>query len=158
MAVEKLVLFRLNDQVYGIDIDFVSAIEFATEIVHIPNAPANLEGIISLRGEILPVYSLHKKFHLTEDPKKKESQLIITKSKHHAFAFLVDAVDEIHIMGEGDFFSPPQLLKSEQTAYIKGIAKVSDKLVLCVDVEKVVSETELQNIEGIVTQMTNAIV
>lgn len=156
MAVEKLILFRLNGQMYGINVEFVSAIESVTDIVRVPNAPSNIEGIINLRGEVIPVYSLHKKFDLAMNRAKTESQLIITKSENHVFAFMVDAVDEIHMIEEGEFLAPPDVLRSKDTTYIQGIAYVSDKLVLCLDVDELMSETELQRMQSFVDQMTKS--
>lgn len=154
MPVEKLILFHINGQTYGINVDYVSAIESVTDIVRVPNAPANIEGIINLRGSVIPVYSLHKKFNMTLQNAQRESQLIITRSKDDVFAFMVDAVDEIHIMQQGEYMDPPEVLKSEETSYIAGIANVKDTLALCIDINELMSEAEKKTMKNIVDQLS----
>lgn len=156
MVVEKLILFHIEEQMYGINVEFVRAIESVTDVVRIPNAPSNIEGIINLRGEVIPVYSLHKRFNLSGNPSRTESQLIITKSGDYVFAFVVDTVDEIHIVKEDEFLEPPDVLKSKDTAYIEGIANVENKLVLCINVNELMSEAEMQRMQGFVDQMTKS--
>ncbi|MDO5294308.1 MAG: chemotaxis protein CheW [bacterium] len=155
MPVEKLILFQINNQIYGINVDYVSAIESVTDIVRVPNAPANIEGIINLRGSVIPVYSLHKKFNTVLDIAKQESQLIITRSEDNAFAFMVDQVDEIHLMEDGQYLDPPDVLMCEKTSYIEGIAKINDRLVLCVDVNALMSEAEKEKMQSFVKQMSS---
>ncbi|MDO5519594.1 MAG: chemotaxis protein CheW [bacterium] len=155
MPVEKLILFQINNQMYGINVDYVSAIESVTDIVRVPNAPANIEGIISLRGNVIPVYSLHKKFNTVLDTTRQESQLIITRSEDNVFAFMVDQVDEIHLMEKGQYLDPPNVLMCEKTSYIAGIAKIKDSLVLCIDVNELMSEAEKEKMQTFVEQMSN---
>ncbi len=154
MLVEKLILFCINNQMYGINVDYVSAIESVTDIVRVPNAPSNIEGIINLRGSVIPVYSLHKKFNTKLDDAKRESQLIITRSEDNEFAFMVDAVDEIHILSEDQCLETPELLKTEETAYIAGIANVNNTLVLCIDVNELMSEADKKKMKNFVEQMS----
>ena len=153
MAMEKLILFHINEQAYGINVEFVRAIESVTDIVRVPNAPSHIEGIINLRGEAIPVYSLHKKFNLPVRKGDAESQMIIAKSKDSVFAFVVDAVDEIHIVEEGTFLQPPNVIVSEGTSYMDGIVNVNDKLVLCVNVDQLMSEAERHRMQGFISQM-----
>lgn len=156
MAMEKLILFQVNEQVFGIDVEYVRAIEAVTNFVRIPNAPANIEGIINLRGEVIPVYSLHKKFNFPMKPLQAESQLIITRSENATFAFMVDGVNEIHIMQEGEFLEPPQVLQSSETTYMQGVATVNNTLVLCIDIDRLVSEAEMERVQSFMEQVTKS--
>lgn len=150
MAGKKIILFHINKQVYGIDIDLVNAIEPITGTVQVPNAPDNIEGIINLRGDVIPVYSLHKKFKLTRDNAEDTQKLIITKSGGETFAFLADAVDEIYEVEDTDLSTPPKMLKTAQTSYVDVIAKVKGQLVLCLDVDRILSDTERDSMKEFV--------
>lgn len=150
MAGKKIILFHINKQVYGIDIDLVNAIEPITGTVQVPNAPGNIEGIINLRGDVIPVYSLHRKFKLNREDTGQEPKLIITKSGGETFAFLADAVDEIYEVEEADLSAPPKMLRTAETSYVDVIAKVKGQLVLCLNVDNILSETERDNMKEFV--------
>ncbi len=142
MAATKIILFHINKQVYGINVDRVNAIEPVTGSVKVPNAPENIEGIINLRGSVIPVYSLHRKFHITKEDIGEEPKLIITRSGDSVFAFLVDAVDEIYEVEDSDFSEPPKVIVGQETSYIDTIAKVKGSLVLCLNVDEILSNSE----------------
>ncbi len=150
MAEKKIVLFHINKQEYGIDIAKVNAIEPITGTVQVPNAPGNIEGIINLRGMVIPVYSLHSKFKLTRMESEVEPKLIITRSGDNTFAFSVDAVDEIFVVDSKDLSVPPKVLQSGKTSYIEEIANIKGKLVLCLDVDKILSENEKDDMKDFV--------
>lgn len=154
MSVEKVILFHVNDQVFGINVEYVNAIESAVSVVNVPNAPENIEGIINLRGTIIPVYSLRNKFHLSENETSNNAQLIITKSEEQIFAFKVDCVNEIYELPHGTYMNPPDVLKSEDTSYIDGIVNVKGQLVICLDVHSIMSEHEKQRMQEFAKSMS----
>ena len=139
---DKLILFHINEQMYGINVEFVNAIETVADIVRVPNAPNYIEGIIHLRGDVIPVYSLRNKLNLERSNSEKEPQLIITRSGVHVFAFVVDGVDEIYEMNGG--------------SYIEGIANVEGKLVLGINVDALMNETEKDNMKRFVEQLSQS--
>lgn len=153
---DKLILFHINEQMYGINVEFVNAIETVADIVRVPNAPNYIEGIIHLRGDVIPVYSLRNKLNLERSNSEKEPQLIITRSGVHVFAFVVDGVDEIYEMNGGSYIEPPMLLQSEATSYIEGIANVEGKLVLGINVDALMNETEKDNMKRFVEQLSQS--
>lgn len=156
MAMEKLILFQVNEQVLGMDVEYVRAIEAVTDFVCVPNAPANIEGIINLRGEVIPVYSLHKKFNFPMKTLGEESQLIIARGENATFALIVDGVNEIHVMQEGEFVESPQVLQSSETTYMQGIATVNNTLVLCIDINQLVSELEMERVQSFLERVTKS--
>lgn len=154
MKVDKLILFHLNNQMYGINVDYVYAIETITDIVSVPNAPKYIEGIINLRGSIVPVYSLCKKLNLSAKERKEDSQLIVVRCKEQVFAFIVDGVDEIYEMNSNAYMSPPVVLQSDTTSYLEGIVNVKGKLVLGVDVAKLLDESEKEGMQRLVLNLS----
>lgn len=149
--VEKLILFRVNNQMYGINVEYVYAIESITDIVRVPNAPNYIEGIIHLRGEVVPVYSLRKKLNMPEKEVDTDSQFIVVRNKEQVFAFVVDGVDEIYEVKESSYMEPPKVLQSEATSYLEGVINVKGKLVLGINVHHLLNETE----KAIIQQFVN---
>lgn len=153
MAEKKIILFRINNQIYGIDVEKVNAIEPKTGAVRVPNAPDNIEGIIDLRGMVIPVYSLHSKFKLTNSEEVADSKLIITRSGDNVFAFTADYVDEIITVDSKDLSTPPKMIQATQTSYIDEIAKVKDNLVLCLNADKILSANEKEDMKNFVESL-----
>lgn len=142
MAEEKQVLFFVGKEVYGISIVDVQGIEKYTNIIPVPNAPSYVDGIINLRGNIIPVFSLRNKFGLPEVPPTDQTKLIVSKSRGESVAFQVDAVSEIVEIEEKDLSQPPMIVQSDKTGYIGSIAHVKDKLVILINLDGVLTEKE----------------
>lgn len=145
----KSIVFRVQGQSYGIDISLISGIEREQTVVPIPNAPSCIKGIIYLRGEIVPVYSLCRKFNCPELTGTEVQLIIINRGDMH-IALEVEAVEEIiDIAGEKISEAPP-IIKSQQTKYLDSIAKPSDKLIIMLNVEQLITEEEAEDIENFV--------
>ena len=94
MATQQ-VIFKVNEGEYGLDVAQVNAIETLTSVVPVPNAANHILGIMNLRGDVLPVFSLRTKFGLQEVPVNEQTKIIVTKSNGVTIAFKVDEVKEI---------------------------------------------------------------
>ncbi len=146
MADLKPVIFKLNGEKYGVDISLVNGIEKEQEIVAVPNSPENIKGIINLRGVIVPVYNLAKKFG-TADISPEDSQLIITKVGEILIAIEVEGVEEISDIPSSSISEVPPIVKSAKTAYMKEIAKLGKDIVIILDVAKLLSEEEQKDMK-----------
>jgi purine-binding chemotaxis protein CheW len=143
----KPIIFKLNNENYGIDISLVNAIEPAQQTVRIPNAPNHIKGIINLRGEIIPVFSLRSKFDMPEaNLDNAERKIIVTNIKGMPIALEVDMVSEIHHINKRDISEVPSIVKSHDTLYIKAIAKLDKSIVIILNAEKLMSDEEQQGI------------
>jgi purine-binding chemotaxis protein CheW len=138
----KQVIFKLGDQEFGIGILYVKAIERYMDIVPVPNAPSFIEGIINLRGDVIPVYSLRSKFGLSKKSVDDETKLIVTKSKDIMMAFEVDSVNEIVEIAGSDIHEAPTIIRTERTEYINYVADVNKRLVLLLNLDGILSEAE----------------
>ncbi len=147
MAELKPVIFKLHGEKYGVDINLVMGIEKEQKIVAVPNAPENIKGIINLRGVIVPVYNLAKKFGFA-DIADEDSQLIITKIGEMLIAVEVEGVEEISDIPSSAISGVPTIIKGGKTAYIKEIAKFQDHLIIILDVQELLSEEEQRDVEG----------
>ena len=146
----KQIIFMLGDNEYGLDITLVNAIENYTDIVPIPNAPSYILGILNLRGDVIPVYSLRKKFGMPEVPGQAATQLLITKCKDITVGYKVDSVSEIIDVSDAEFHETPIIVKGEQTRYVAGVANKKDRLIVLLDSENILSEMESESVKRVV--------
>ncbi|WP_167957824.1 chemotaxis protein CheW [Anaerosporobacter faecicola] len=153
MDTTKQVIFKLGNEEFGIGILYVKAIEKYMDIVPIPNAPSYIEGIINLRGDVIPVYSLRNKFGLPKKEVDDNTKLIVTKSKDIVMAFEVDLVNEIVEIPESSIHDAPMIIRSESTAYIDRVADVNRRLVLLLNLDGILSDAEKGAIEKIVAEV-----
>lgn len=151
MADLKPVVFKLNGEKYGVDINLVNGIEREQRIVGVPNSPENIKGIINLRGTIVPVYNIAKKFGFP-DITSEDSQLIITKIGEMLVALEVEGVHEISDISSSAISEVPKIIQGGKTAYIKEIAKVGKDLLIILDVDCLISEEEQKDMEEIVRE------
>ena len=152
MAVVKGILFHVGNEVYGIGILNIRGIEKVANIFPIPNAPSYISGIINLRGDVIPVFNLRDKFGLPSEPVTDATKLIIAKSKDIVVAFVVDQVKEIIEIPEEEMVDPPIIVKNVNTKYVGKVAHIRDSLVIFLDLDGLLSESEQENIEKILKE------
>lgn len=145
----KSIVFRVHEQSFGVDISLISGIEREQLVVPIPNAPSCIKGIINLRGEIVPVYSLCRKFNAPELTGTEVQLIIINRGEMH-IALEVEAVEEIIDIAGEKISEPPAIIKSNLTSYLDSIAKQSNKLIIMLNVERLITEEEAEDIENFV--------
>ena len=138
----KQAIFSLGDYEYGLNIKDVSIIEEAIPVEPVVNLPKNLKGIIHLRGDVIPVYSLRRKFGLAEIPTDDETRFIITKSEDMLIAFEVDQMNEIVQPEPDQIFEVPSIIINKDTSYIKSITNVDGRLVVILDHNLIMTEDE----------------
>ena len=149
----KPVVFKLNNEVFGVDINEVQSIEKQINAVPVPNAMSFINGIINLRGEVVPVYSLKKKFGMaTGEP--SESTIIINTSGAR-LALEVDEVLEISDVSPDSITAMPALVKNEDTQYLDRVANINGRLIILLDVHKLLSEAETESVKKLTDDMQN---
>ncbi|MBQ1689424.1 MAG: purine-binding chemotaxis protein CheW [Lachnospiraceae bacterium] len=148
----KLVLCQVDGNFYGIDIGRVQGIEKKLEITMVPNASDLIVGISNLRGVVVPIISLQRKFHVAEKPLTEDTKYIVTKISDMLVGFRVDLVAEIVEVEDKDFMPVPVIVANENTSYAQSIVRVKDKLVLVLDVEGILNEVEKKKITKLVEE------
>lgn len=141
----KPVVFKVSDFYYGVDINLVQAIEEKASVVPVPNSVEFITGIINLRGEIIPVLSLNKKFGV-ENP-KPASNMIIVNVKDTNVALEVDSVVEIRDLTATDIVKMPILVTNKDNSFMDRVARIKDQLVVLLDTYKLFSEDELSGLK-----------
>lgn len=147
MKEEKIIVFGLDEDTYCMDLQFVRGIEENYRIIPVPNCPGDIKGIINLRGEVIPVYSLRSRFQM--DELRGGGKLLLTHTHNTMLAFEVDAVHGIETLQEDDIFAVPTVVKSEETTYVDRIVRAASGIVINISVEDIVSDSDFAAIEQI---------
>ena len=153
----QLVCFKLGDEDFGVDIYNVQEINRMVEITKIPKSPDFVEGVINLRGQIIPVIDLRKRFGFdTLKERTKETRIVVVETGKATVGFIVDQVTEVLRIPAGSIEPTPELVTSDVDArYIEGVAMLSagahgkDHLLIILDTDKIFSESETRSIEAI---------
>ncbi len=142
MAGRQLVIFNINDESFGVEIEQVSSIEKPMEIFKIPNTPEYIEGLINLRGKVYTVFNLRKKFGYPSKEFDDNTKIVIVNLNSIMAGFIVDEVNEILTFEDSDIESTPQSIKDLNRKYLNGIAKKGEKIVFILDVSQILSVSE----------------
>ncbi len=143
----KYVIFTIAGEEYGFDILAVNAIEKQMSVVSVPNAPSFIRGIINLRGEVIPVYSLRKKFSLPENRVDEFAKLIVVKINEKPIAFEVDEVKGIIEISSDSVGITPEIVRSPETAYIECVANVQGRMILLMNFDGIFTAYESKQID-----------
>lgn len=145
----KPVVFTVGGQKFGVDIDKVRGIEKEQSIVAVPNTATYIKGIINLRGDVIPVYSLKRKFNFSEDD-KISPQYIIVWIKGTAMALEVDGVEEIHNVDPEKIHQVPNIINAGDTLYIQNIVSSDNDLIIIIEIENLLSDDEYEKMDNLV--------
>ncbi|MEI7813046.1 MAG: chemotaxis protein CheW [Ignavibacteria bacterium] len=142
-SVIQLVGFNIGREYYGIEINRIKEINRMTEITKVPRAPDFIEGVINLRGTVIPVVNLRTKVRMPKVAYDKNTRIIIAELNEKTIGFIVDGVREVLRIPEHLFVPPPMLSIGKKTEYILSVAKFEDDLVILMDPEKLLSNEEI---------------
>lgn len=132
------VIFKLAGQEYGADIAVVKEIVTLAPITRLPATPAYVEGVISLRGTVIPVLSLHKRFGLGDEDASRDSRIMVLEIQGKQTGVLVDAVAEVVKVAADDVTTPDREVTGIDQRYLSGVAKVGDRLIILMDMPAVI--------------------
>jgi purine-binding chemotaxis protein CheW len=152
----QLVVFRLGKELYGVNIASVQEIVRVPEMTEVPDAPVFLEGVINLRGRIVPVVDLRKRLNLPTAGKTKASRVLVTESEGKAVGLLVDAASEVLKISIEAIDEPPEMISAIGVEYIIGVAKLEDRLIIILDLRKILSLEDIKKVEAVRRQITAA--
>ena len=151
--VTQQVIFKVNEGEYGLDVAQVNAIETLTNVVPVPNAATHILGIMNLRGEVLPIFSLRTKFSLPEVDVNEHTKIIVTKSNGVPIAFKVDEVKEIIECDESKLSEFPSIARTQDTAYVDKVANHNGRLILLLDQDKLIGAEEAEAIYEMISNV-----
>ena len=137
----KLVVFELAGELYGVDIFDVREIVGDTPVTRIPRAPDFLEGVVNLRGKLIPVIDLRKRFGFEEGEKTRETRIIIVDISGREAGLVVDSVREVATVEENSI-EPAPAVTTINAAFIEGLAKMDDKLIIIIKLDLILEAEE----------------
>ncbi len=147
----KLVGFFLGEEEYAADILKIREIKLMQEITKVPKAPPFVEGVINLRGDIVPIINLCRKLNLPEHPPTEESKIIVVELEDQLVGIIVDEVSEVIEMDEANVSPPPQVIGGIEREYIKGVGKLGERLLILLDLDKILTAEEKSQVAGTVS-------
>ncbi|HHV98982.1 MAG TPA: chemotaxis protein CheW [Clostridiaceae bacterium] len=137
--VRQFLVFKIGDQEYGVDIQrVVTIIEKNMNIARIPKTPDFIKGVINLRGEIIPVMNIRKRFRLPEIEDTEETRIIVLKTDEIVIGIIVDAVAEVVRLTNDAIENITNYTNDVMMDYIYGVGKMNDKIVTILNIEKLI--------------------
>ncbi|MDD5092893.1 MAG: chemotaxis protein CheW [Dehalococcoidia bacterium] len=148
-AERQLVIFSLANESYGVDIGTVNEIIRIQEISRVPRTPAYVQGVINLRGRVIPVVDLHKVFDFADRETTKESRIIVVDILEQQVGIMVDAVTEVLRISADSVEPPSSMIATGDSDYLLGIAKVGQRLITLLDLAKVFTRDQAEKLEEV---------
>lgn len=146
----QMVTFHLGEELYGVNIMDVKEIVRLQNVRVIPNAPYYVEGIINLRGEIIPIIDLHKRFNIQSVNKSNDIEIeggfIILNIDGSKIGIIIDKVERVVTVHSEDVKEPPQMLSGIGTEYIEGVVRENEGYLIMLNTRKLFNAKELQKI------------
>lgn len=145
----QLVTFQLGEELYGVNIMDVNEIVRLQEIRFIPNAPYYVEGIINLRGDIIPIIDLHKRFRiqaLSNAESDFDGGIIILNIDGNRIGIIIDKVARVVSVKKEDVRNPPQMISGIGSEYIEGVIREDEGYLIVLNIRKLFNPKELQKI------------
>jgi purine-binding chemotaxis protein CheW len=138
-ATEHLATFYLDREEYGVDVRQVQEIRRMSEITGVPRAPDFVRGVINLRGRILPVLDLKRKLGLGEVEASRATRIVVVRVKERLLGLLVDGASQVLKVEVSRIEPPPEEVLERGGDYIRGVAKLEDRLIILVDLERLLA-------------------
>ncbi len=142
----QLVSFNIGSEEFGVDILKVQEINRMVEITRVPQAPPYVEGVINLRGKVIPIVDLRKRFNMEEKEYDKNTRIVVVDISGNIMGMVVDSVSEVLRLPANTIEPPPEIVASINSEYIKGVAKLEDRLLIFLDLSKVIDVNEMSGV------------
>jgi|WetSurMetagenome_2_1015567.scaffolds.fasta_scaffold266896_2 purine-binding chemotaxis protein CheW len=129
----QLVTFKLENEEFGVDIKKVHEINRMIDITRIPNAPPYVEGVVNLRGKIIPIVSLRMKLGFGEAERDKATRIMIVEIDGSVLGFIVDSVSEVLRIHDVKIEPAPSITSTTEAAYMEGVINLNDRILILLD-------------------------
>ena len=143
----QLVTFNIGKEEFGVDILHVQEINRMTHITKVPNAPHFVEGVINLRGRVIPVIDLRLKLKIEKKEYDKNTRIIVVEVDNKTIGFIVDSVNEVLRIPANLTEAPPDMVSGIESEYIKSVGKLEDRLLILIDIQKIIQINEMKKLD-----------
>lgn len=145
----RFLTFSIGKEVYGIEIKYVTEIINIQKITDIPELPDYIQGIINLRGKIIPVLDVRLRFKKESKEYSDRTCIIVVDIEDISVGLIVDSVAEVTTIAENDIVPPPDVNTGFSNRYIKGIGKVGDEVKLLLDCTRLLTDVDYENLSKV---------
>lgn len=146
--VNQFVIFSLAGETYGVEINHIKEIITMKNITQVPGSIGFIEGIINLRGIVIPVFSIKKKFNIEEQEYSSSTRIVVVEVQGNTLGIIVDGVSEVLRISNEILEKPSAMIRTSiSTDYINSIAKLEEKLVIILNLENVLGNEEKNYLE-----------
>lgn len=149
----QLVVFAVGDEEFGVEISQVREIVRLVQITYLPKAPDFIEGVVNLRGQVLAVIDLAKRLGISSKPRGETTRIIVVEVGGNTLGMIVDSVSEVLRLSSEYVEEVPSLVETEVAEqYIRGVGKLKDRLLVLLDLNKILTSEEVQHVERVVSK------
>jgi purine-binding chemotaxis protein CheW len=142
-----IVGFRIGNETYGVRIGSVREIVRVPEITSVPSAPDLIEGVINLRGKIIPVMDLRKRFGQTEIISDRKNRILVVELENKLIGLIVNAASEVLKIPPSEVDSPGSVFAEGESSYVTGVGKLKGRLIILLDIAKLLQRPEYKRLE-----------
>ncbi|HTY59502.1 MAG TPA: chemotaxis protein CheW [Bacteroidota bacterium] len=142
----QLVSFKIGGEEFGVDILKVQEINRMLEVTRVPNAPEYVDGVINLRGKVIPVIALRRRFGMERKEHDKNTRIVVVELDGKVVGFVVDAVNEVLRIPRSLTEPPPSLASGIEGEYITAVGRLEDRLLILLDLERVLTVAERRDL------------
>ncbi|MFD2371317.1 chemotaxis protein CheW [Brevibacillus sp. GCM10020057] len=145
----KVIVFRLKDEEYGVEVNQVKSIEKLEHITRVPRTPKFVKGVINLRGVVTPIIDLRNRFELEDCVYSESTRIIIVAVGELEVGLIVDAANDVIDIPVDAIEPPPEVVGGVEAAYLRGVAKLDKRLLILLNLDKVLSTEEIKQLDAI---------
>lgn len=145
----QVVGLRIGRETFGLPISIVREIVRVPEITSVPNAPDYIEGVINLRGRIIPIVDLRKRFGQKQFEPNKKNRIVVVELGARAFGLIVNSASEVLRIPPSEIEEPNNVFQEGELDYITGVGKLNGRLVILLDVNRILKRGELRGIDEV---------
>jgi purine-binding chemotaxis protein CheW len=146
----QVVGFRIGRETFGLPISMVREIVRVPDITSVPNAPDYIEGVINLRGRIIPVVDLRKRFGEKSPEPSKKNRIVVVEIGARAIGLIVNSASEVLRIPPSEIEDPHNVLPDGELNYITGVGKLKGRLVILLDLDRILQRAELRGLSEVV--------
>jgi purine-binding chemotaxis protein CheW len=145
---KQLISFTVGAEEYGLELSRVKEVIRMRQVTWLPKAPASVKGVINLRGDVIPIVDLRERFALAAQTQTAMTRVIVVEVQGRMVGMVVDVANQVVRVPADQFDPPPSVMGGTDRGYVTAVGKLGDRLVVMINVDRILSTDEIDQIEG----------